>query len=140
MVCCGPFSEVATANVAEVEDVDKAASAAMIAWTIGENPAASDGEGCLSSLDAADDSLGKGASNDENSRTYYFQSLTITGGKIMEMVEKGYFIDGEARAPGAEIVLELDNDEAVVYEDFFVAGLRMPRHPTLADILLKIQT
>jgi hypothetical protein len=88
MVCCGPFSEVATVNVAEVEDVDKAASAAMIAWTIGENPTASDGEGCLSSLDAADDSLGKGASNDENSRTYYFQSLTITVSKIMEMVEK----------------------------------------------------
>jgi hypothetical protein len=36
-------------------------------------------------------------------------------------------------------VLEPDNDEVIMYEDFFVAGLRMPPHPTLVDILLKFQ-
>jgi hypothetical protein len=36
-------------------------------------------------------------------------------------------------------VPELDNDEAVVYDDFFVAGLLMPPHLALADILLHFQ-
>jgi tRNA A37 threonylcarbamoyladenosine synthetase subunit TsaC/SUA5/YrdC len=30
-------------------------------------------------------------------------------------------------------------DEAVVFEEFFTAGLRMPLHPVLADILQKFQ-
>jgi hypothetical protein len=34
------------------------------------------------------------------------------------MVEKGYFIDGEARNTGAEIVPEPDSDEAAVYPVF----------------------
>jgi hypothetical protein len=41
-------------------------------------------------------------------------------------------------APGTETVPEPDNDEAMVYEDFFVAGLRMPPHLALADILLHL--
>jgi hypothetical protein len=52
------------------------------------------------------------------------------------MEEKGYFLEGEARTPGAETVLEPNGDETVVYEDFFIAGLRMPPHLALADILL----
>jgi hypothetical protein len=52
------------------------------------------------------------------------------------MEEKGYFLEGEARAPGAETVLEPNGDETVVYEDFFITGLRMPPHLALADILL----
>jgi hypothetical protein len=55
----------------------------------------------------------------------------------MEMVEKGYFADGEAQALGAEA--KPDCDEAVVYKDFFVAGLRMPKHLALANMLLKFQ-
>jgi hypothetical protein len=55
------------------------------------------------------------------------------------MVEKCYFLEAGARAPGTETVPESDDDEAVVYEDFFVAGLRMPPHPALADILLHFQ-
>jgi hypothetical protein len=62
--------------------------------------------------------------------------LPITVDKIKEMMEKGYFLAGEARAPGAKTVPESGNDEAVVYEDFFVTGSWMPSHPTLADILL----
>jgi hypothetical protein len=42
-------------------------------------------------------------------------------------------------APGNETVPEPNNDEAMVYEDFFVAGLCMPPHPALADILLHFQ-
>jgi hypothetical protein len=56
------------------------------------------------------------------------------------MMEKGYFAEGETRAPGAETVPEPNSDEAVMYEEFFVAGLCMPLHRALADILLKFQT
>jgi hypothetical protein len=66
-------------------------------------------------------------------------SSTITIGKIMEMEEKGYFLESEARTPGAETVPEPNGDEAVVYEDFFIIGLCMPPHPALANILLHFQ-
>jgi hypothetical protein len=36
-------------------------------------------------------------------------------------------------------VPEPDDDEAVVYDDFFVTGLRMPPHSALGDILLHFQ-
>jgi hypothetical protein len=65
-----------------------------------------------------------------------FGSSTITVNNIKKMEEKGYFVKDEAHALGAETVSEPNNDDAVVYEDFFVAGLRMPPHLTLADILL----
>jgi hypothetical protein len=120
----------------EAEDVDKVASTAEVTQTTDENPIASDAEGCLSSLDAAEGSLDEGGSNDENSQTYYFGSSTITVGKIKEMMEKGYYVEGKARAPRAGT----GHNEAIMYEEFFVASLRMPQHHALADILLKFQT
>jgi hypothetical protein len=132
-----PLSEVAAANVAEVENADRVADAAEMVRMVAKRSEASNGGGHVSSLDAGDDSLGEGAFNDKNSRTYYFGSSTITVGKIKEMVEKGYFTEGEGRAPGAKTVPKPDNDEDMVYEGFFVAGLRMPPHPALADSLLK---
>jgi hypothetical protein len=41
--------------------------------------------------------------------------------------------------PWAESVPDPRLDEAVVFEDFFAAGLRMPPHPVLLDILHKFQ-
>jgi hypothetical protein len=35
--------------------------------------------------------------------------------------------------PSAEAVLEPDPDEAIMYEDFLIAGLRMPPRPALAS-------
>jgi hypothetical protein len=55
------------------------------------------------------------------------------------MVEKCYFLKGGAHAPGVKTVPEPDNDEAIVYEVFFVIGLCMPPHPALTDILLYFQ-
>jgi hypothetical protein len=55
------------------------------------------------------------------------------------MVEKGYFAEGEAREPRMETVPELDDDKAVMYEDFFVIGPCMHPHPALGDILLHFQ-
>jgi hypothetical protein len=55
------------------------------------------------------------------------------------MADKGYFAEGEARAVGEEMTPETQEDDAVIFEYFFVAGLRMPLHPALADILIKFQ-
>jgi hypothetical protein len=41
--------------------------------------------------------------------------------------------------PGTEMVPEPNYDETIVYEDFFVTGLRMPPHPALGEILLHFQ-
>jgi hypothetical protein len=41
--------------------------------------------------------------------------------------------------PGQETIPEPHLDEVVIFEEFFTAGLRMPPHPVLADILLKFQ-
>jgi hypothetical protein len=37
----------------------------------------------------------------------------------------GYFVEGSVREPGEEVVLDIGDDEGVVFE-FFAAGLRMP--------------
>jgi hypothetical protein len=50
-----------------------------------------------------------------------------------------YFLKGYGRAHGAESVPNPHEDKAVVFEDFFAAGLRMPLHPVLLDILRKYQ-
>jgi hypothetical protein len=87
----------------------------------------------------AEDDLGEGALHITKLRTCYFGSSTITVGKIKEMEKRGYFPEGEGHAPRAETVPELNGDETVVYEDFFITGLRMPPHPTLSDILQHFQ-
>jgi hypothetical protein len=44
-----------------------------------------------------------------------------------------------AQVTGTETMPEPNGDEVMVYEDFFVAGLRMTPHLALADILLHFQ-
>jgi hypothetical protein len=46
-----------------------------------------------------------------------------------------YFLKGYGQLPGVESVPNPQENEAVVFEDFFVAGLHMPPHPVLMDIL-----
>jgi hypothetical protein len=125
----------ASVAVAEVEILDEAAVSAELERAFGQNPSASIVDKHSASLDSENVSSEGGPGNEEL-RTFYFGSLTITVGKIKEMEEKCYFAEDEARAPGVEIVPEPNNDEAVVYEYFFVAGLRMFPHPVLTDILL----
>jgi hypothetical protein len=48
-----------------------------------------------------------------------------------------YFPKGYGRAPGAESVSEPQANNAIVFDDFFTTGLRMPPGPVLADILCK---
>jgi hypothetical protein len=137
MARCSPLDEAAV-GMTKVENMDEAVVAAELESVFEENPAASDGERHLESPDA-EDTLSEGGTGNENSWTYYFRSSTITVSKMIVMVEKGYFLEDGACAPGVKTVLEPDNNEAVVYEDLFVACLRMPSHMALADILLHFQ-
>jgi hypothetical protein len=137
MARCSPLDKAA-AGMAEVENIDEAVAVAELEHAGEENPAASNVEWRLAGSDG-ENIPSEGGSGNENSRTYYFGSSTITVGKIKGMVEKGYFLEGGAHAPGTETMPEPDGDEVMVYEDFFVAGLRMTPHPALADILLHFQ-
>jgi hypothetical protein len=60
--------------------------------------------------------------SDEGFRTrcYYFGPLTVTVSHIREMIDHGYFAEGGAHASGEETILELDSDEVVVFEEFFL--------------------
>jgi hypothetical protein len=51
----------------------------------------------------------------------------------------GYFAEVSGCEPGKEVIPEPGNDEAVVFKEFFAAGLRMLSHPVLTDILLKFE-
>jgi hypothetical protein len=118
MARCSPIDEIAIVNVAEAENPDIVDDPMEMARVIGaELPKASDGEGPALSAEGVETFTG--ASDDEHSWTYYFGSSTITRGKIKEMVEKGYFIEGEAREPRAETILEPEDDEAVIFDFFY---------------------
>jgi hypothetical protein len=69
MAHCCPLSEVATANVAEAEDLDVVDNPVGVAQTIGsgEVPGASDGEGLALSARGTDNFVDGGTSDDENS-------------------------------------------------------------------------
>jgi hypothetical protein len=73
----------------------------------------------------------------DNSWSFLFGSLSITVSRIHGMIDSGYFVEGMGHEPGEETVLKPHPDEAVVFVEFFGAGLRMPPHPVLAYILLK---
>jgi hypothetical protein len=137
MARCNPLDEAA-AGMEEVESMDEAVVAVELERAFRENPATSNVEWRPASPDD-EDTLGEGGSGNKNSWTYHFGLLTIIIGKIKEMVEKGYFSESGARAPGTKTMPESDHDEVVVYKDFFIAGLRMPLQPALADILLHFQ-
>jgi hypothetical protein len=51
----------------------------------------------------------------------------------------GYFAEGSAHKPGEEVILEPAADEAIVFEEFFAAYLRMPSYQVLTDILVKFR-
>jgi hypothetical protein len=55
------------------------------------------------------------------------------------MIDNDYFAKRMARELKEETVPKPNGDEAVVFVEFFTAGLRMPPHPVLSDILLKFQ-
>jgi hypothetical protein len=54
--------------------------------------------------------------------------------RVQDMQRLGYFGDGVARVPGTEEVPEPE-DELVVFEVFFAAGLRLPAHRFVGEVL-----
>jgi hypothetical protein len=68
------------------------------------------------------------------SHTVEFGTSRISSVHVLEMQWLGYFGNGVGRAPGAEEVLEPEG-ELVVFEAFFVADLRLPTHPFVAEVL-----
>jgi hypothetical protein len=60
-------------------------------------------------------------------------------GRIWQLESLRYFTEGSAHELGEETVLELNDDEVVVFEEFFMVGLRMPPHPAFTGILLKFR-
>jgi hypothetical protein len=54
--------------------------------------------------------------------------------RVQDMQQLGYFGGRVARVPGAKEVPELEG-ELVVFEAFFAAGLRLPAHRFVGDVL-----
>jgi hypothetical protein len=95
--------------------------------------------------DDATDVGGEGSAertkSDEGSHTrnYHFGPSMVIVSRIREMIDNVYFTDGMDRMPVEETILEAHADEAIVFKELFTAGLRMPPHLVLLDILLKFQ-
>jgi hypothetical protein len=70
--------------------------------------------------------------------TVEFGTSRISSVRVLEMQRLGYFGDGVGRTPGAEEVPE-PKGELVVFEAFFVAGLRLPTHRFVAEVLRRFE-
>jgi hypothetical protein len=58
----------------------------------------------------------------------------ISSVRVQDMQQLGYFGNGVGRVPGAEEIPELEG-EMVVFEAFFTAGLRLPAHRFMVEVL-----
>ena len=70
--------------------------------------------------------------------TVEFGTSRISSVRVLEMQQLGYFGDGVRRAPGVEDIPEPEG-ELVVFEAFFVAGLRLPAHHFMAEVLRRFE-
>jgi hypothetical protein len=58
--------------------------------------------------------------------------------RVQDMQQLGYFGDGVGRVLGAEEISEPEG-EIVVFEAFFTAGLRLPAHHFVAEVLQRYE-
>jgi hypothetical protein len=58
--------------------------------------------------------------------------------RVQDMQQLGYFGGGVGHVPGAEEVPELEG-KLVVFEAFFTAGLRLPAHRFVSEVLQKFE-
>jgi hypothetical protein len=65
--------------------------------------------------------------------TVEFGTSRISSVRVQEMQQLGYFGGSVGRVPGAEEIPEPDG-ELVVFEAFFIAGLRLPTHRFVAEV------
>jgi hypothetical protein len=66
--------------------------------------------------------------------TVEFGTSRISSVRVQEMQQLGYFGDGVGRVPGTEEIPEPEG-EIVVFEAFFIAGLRLPVHHFVAEVM-----
>jgi hypothetical protein len=66
--------------------------------------------------------------------TVEFGVSRMSSVRVQDMQQLGYFGGGVARVPGAEEVPEPEG-ELVVFEAFFAAGLRLPAHRFVGEVL-----
>jgi hypothetical protein len=62
----------------------------------------------------------------------------ISSVRVQDMQQLGYFGDGVGRIPRAEEIPELEG-ELVVFEAFFIAGLRLPAQRFVAEVLQRFE-
>jgi hypothetical protein len=70
--------------------------------------------------------------------TVDFNTSRISSVPVQEMQQLGYFGDGVEQVPGAEENPEPEG-ELVVFEAFFIVGLRLPAHRFVAEVLWRFE-
>jgi hypothetical protein len=70
--------------------------------------------------------------------TVEFGVSRISSVRVQDMQQLGYFGGGVGRVPGAEEIPEPEG-ELVVFEAFFTAGLRLPVHRFVSEVLRKFE-
>jgi hypothetical protein len=70
--------------------------------------------------------------------TVEFGVSWISSIRVQDMQQLGYFGSGVGRVPGAEEVPEPEG-ELVMFEAFFTAGLRLPAHRFVAEVLQRFE-
>jgi hypothetical protein len=68
--------------------------------------------------------------------TVEFGISRISSGRVQDMQRLGYFGGGVGHVPGAEEIPEPEG-ELVVFEAFFIAGLCLPAHRFVSEVLQK---
>jgi hypothetical protein len=63
--------------------------------------------------------------------SFDFGASSVTVGRIQQLESLRYFAEGSAPKLGEETILGPNDNEVVVFEEYFAAGLRMPLHPAL---------
>jgi hypothetical protein len=70
--------------------------------------------------------------------TVEFGVSRISSVHVQDMQQLGYFGSGVGRVPGAEEVPEPEG-ELVIFEAFFTAGLRLPAHRFVSEVLRRFE-
>jgi hypothetical protein len=70
--------------------------------------------------------------------TVEFGVSRISSVRVQDMQQLGYFGNGVGHVPGAEEIPEPEG-ELVVFEAFFIAGLRLPAHRFVAEVLQRFE-
>jgi hypothetical protein len=70
--------------------------------------------------------------------TVEFGASRMSSVRVQDMQQLGYFGGRVARVPGAEEVPEPEG-ELVIFEAFFAAGLRLPAHRFVAEVLRRFE-